>query len=111
MWHPSRSQLATGGKEHCLALGWYPLRLAVSLPLGLPTLKKHFMFSWPALREGRRWTSVTHMLLHRDTKHALSNLESALAAGPSVPDAIGVPGAVLCYFFSGVAATLDPFGF
>lgn len=99
------------GLERPLALGWYPLRLAVSLPLDLPTLEKHFMFSWPALREGRWWTSVTHMLLHRDTRHALSNLESALAAGPAVTDTIGVPGAVLCYFFSGVAAALDPFGF
>ena len=70
-------------------------RLSLALPLDLPTLERHFMFSRQALREGRWWTTVTYMLLHGNQAHALSNLQSILVAGPAATETLGVNGAML----------------
>ena len=86
-------------------------RLSIALPLDMPTLERHFMFSRQALREGRWWTTVTYMLLHGNQAHALSNLQSILVAGPAATDTLGVNGAMLTYVAAGVAAALDPFEF
>ena len=86
-------------------------RLSIALPLDMPTLERHFMFSRQALREGRWWTTVTYMLLHGNQAHALSNLQSILVAGPAATETLGVNGAMLTYVAAGVAAALDPFDF
>ena len=86
-------------------------RLSIALPLDMPTLERHFMFSRQALREGRWWTTITYMLLHGNQAHALSNLQSILVAGPAATEALGVNGAMLTYVAAGVAAALDPFEF
>ena len=86
-------------------------RLSIALPLDVPTLERHFMFSRQALREGRWWTTITYMLLHGNQAHALSNLQSILVAGPAATDTLGVNGAMLTYVAAGVAAALDPFEF
>ena len=86
-------------------------RLSIALPLDMPTLERHFMFSRQALREGRWWTTITYMLLHGNQAHALSNLQSILVAGPAATDTLGVNGAMLTYVAAGVAAALDPFDF
>ena len=86
-------------------------RLAVALPIAMPTLEKHFMFSRQALRAGRWWTAASHMFLHANTAHALSNLQCALVAGPSATATCGVNGAMLTYIMAGVTAALDPFEF
>ena len=86
-------------------------RLSIALPLDVPTLERHFMFSRQALREGRWWTAATYMLLHGNQAHALSNLQSILVAGPAATDTLGVNGAMLTYVAAGVAAALDPFDF
>ena len=86
-------------------------RLSIALPLDVPTLERHFMFSRQALREGRWWTTITYMLLHGNQAHALSNLQSILVAGPAATDTLGVNGAMLTYVAAGVAAALDPFDF
>ena len=86
-------------------------RLSIALPLDMPTLERHFMFSRQALREGRWWTTITYMLLHGNQAHALSNLQSILVAGPAATETLGVNGAMLTYVAAGVAAALDPFDF
>ena len=86
-------------------------RLSIALPLDMPTLERHFMFSRQALREGRWWTTASYMLLHGNQAHALSNLQSVLVAGPAATDTLGVNGAMATYVAAGVAAALDPFDF
>ena len=86
-------------------------RLSIALPLDMPTLERHFMFSRQALREGRWWTTFTYMLLHGNQAHALSNLQSILVAGPAATETLGVNGAMVTYVAAGVAAALDPFDF
>lgn len=64
------------------------------------------LLSWEALKAGKWWTGVTHMFVHNDALHLVSNMALLWAAGRRVLADAGVRHFLYLYFGSGLASAL-----
>lgn len=72
---------------------------------GLP-VEPGGLLSWEGLKEGKWWTVVTHMFVHKDTLHLVSNMALLWAAGRRVLADAGPRHFLYLYFGSGLASSL-----
>lgn len=64
------------------------------------------MLSWQGLKAGQWWTVVTHLFVHNDALHLLSNMALLWAAGRRVLADTGTRHFLYIYFGSGVASAV-----
>lgn len=79
-------------------------------PFTYQFLKRNFVFSRAAWKEGRWWTAVSHMFLHGDQEHLMSNALGLATAGYPVAKHFGVASCYSVFLGGGIFTAVSGLG-
>jgi membrane associated rhomboid family serine protease len=73
-------------------------------------LRRHFVFSKVAWKQGRWWTAITHMFLHMDNEHLVGNAIALTMAGMPIARNYGTITCYVVFLGGGISSAISCWG-